>query len=223
MSRDRALILQHHPTAPPGNFGDWARARGFEVEVLMCEDRWDVPDLSPYAFVGSLGSEQHAYDDSVPWLGRELDFLAAAHAGEKPVCGICFGSQSLARSLGAETRLNDELEVGWLEIDLAVPAELPTGPWLFWHEDRFAVPESAELLASTPLGPSLYRAGKDWGIQFHPEVGPEALEHWIRISGGELDEQTLAALRRNLRTEPEAARERAWALYDAFLADAAGS
>ena len=222
MSRGRVLILQHEPTAPPGNFGDWAEARGFTVEVLMSADRWDVPDLAPYSFVGTLGSAAHAYDDGVAWLARELEFLATAHASTTPVCGICFGSQSLARSLGAETRLNDELEVGWLDLDLAVPTDLPRGPWFFWHEDRFAVPASAELLASTPLGPSLYRTEKDWGIQFHPEVGAESLEHWIRISGGELDAATLAAIRRNLQTEPEAARERAWALYDAFLADTAG-
>lgn len=220
MSRGRTLILQHHPAAPPGNFGDWARARGFDVEVLMAEERWDVPDLSPYAFVGSLGSAAHSYDDSVSWLARELDFLAAAHATGTPVCGICFGSQTLARSLGAETRLNDELEVGWRDIELTGPAAVPTGPWFFWHEDRFAVPAGAQLLATTPLGPALYRTGKDWGIQFHPEVGAEALEDWIEFSGGALDADTLAGMRRNLQAEPDAARIRAWALYDAFLADA---
>lgn len=222
MSKDRALILQHHPTAPPANFGAWAEARGFEVEVLMSDDRWEVPDLAPYAFVSSLGSADHSYDDALPWLGRELEFLAAAHETETPVCGICFGSQSLARSLGAETRLNDVVEVGWLDVALEASMDLPRGPWFFWHEDRFAVPEGAELLASTALGPALYRTEKDWGIQFHPEVEAEALEHWIESSGGELDAATLAGMRRNFETEPDEARERAWALYDAFLADVGG-
>jgi GMP synthase-like glutamine amidotransferase len=215
---ERVLILQHEATAPPGNFGEWARERGFEVEVLMAADRWDVPDLSSYAFVGTLGSPEHSYDEALTWLPRELDFLAAAHESETPVCGICFGSQSLARSLGAETRLADELEVGWIDVDLTGEIAIPPGPWFFWHEDRFDVPDGAELLATTARGPALFRAGRSWGIQFHPEVFPEALEHWIVGLGGSLDEGTLAGMRRNLETEAEPARERAFALYDAFLA-----
>jgi len=215
---ERVLILQHEASAPPGNFGEWALERGFAVEVLMADDRWEVPDLSDYAFVGSLGSPEHSYDDELPWLARELDFLAAAHASETPVCGICFGSQSLARSLGAETRLADAVEVGWLDLDLSAEIAIPAGPWFFWHEDCFAVPESAELLATTPRGPALFRSGRSWGIQFHPEVFPKALEAWIVLSGGNLDEATLASMRRNLETEPGPARERAFALYDAFLA-----
>lgn len=219
---ERILILQHETTAPPGNFGEWARERGFEVEVLMAADRWEVPELSGYAFVGSLGSPEHSYDDELPWLARELDFLTAAHESGTPVCGICFGSQSLARSLGAETRRAPETEVGWYEIDLADRLTIPAGPWFFWHEDQFDVPAGAELLASTPRGPSLFRTAKDWGIQFHPEVFPEALEHWIEHSGRDLDEAKLAEMRGNLAAEGPQARERAWLLYDAFLADVGG-
>jgi GMP synthase-like glutamine amidotransferase len=222
VSRGRVLILQHHPTAPPGNFGDWAEARGFEVEVLMSDDRWDVPDLSGYDFVGSLGSVEHAYDDGLAWLPRELDFLTAAHASATPVCGICFGSQSLARSLGAETRLAPEVEVGWHEIDLSIAELIPDGPWFFWHEDQFDVPEGAELLGTTTRGPALFRTAKDWGIQFHPEVTPHALEHWIETSGRGLDAQVRAAMRLGFQTEPGAVAERAWNLYDAFLADTRG-
>jgi GMP synthase-like glutamine amidotransferase len=219
MSRGRALILQHHPLAPPGNFGEWALARGYRLEVLMSDDHWEVPDLSSYDFVGSLGSVEHSYDDELDWLPRELDFLAAAHRTQTPVCGICFGSQSLARSLGAETRLAPAVEVGWYEIDRSTSAAVPSGPWFFWHEDQFDVPDGAELMATTPRGPALFRTDKDWGIQFHPELSPEALEHWIRHSGNGLDEKTLAGMRHNIETEAEAARERAWRLYDAFLDD----
>jgi GMP synthase-like glutamine amidotransferase len=148
--------------------------------------------------------------------------LAAAHQAGTPVWGICFGSQSLARSLGAETRLAEEREIGWYELDLNGGPEVPGGPWFFWHEDRFDLPPGAELLASTPRGPALFRTEKDWGIQFHPEVHRDALESWIASAGGDLDEATLAGMRRNLETEAGAARDRAWLLYDAFLLDLRG-
>ena len=56
---------------------------------------------------------------------------------------------------------------------------------------------------------------------------------WVWISGSsawdatpaatkatQIRGSTLAGMRRNLQAEPDAARIRAWALYDAFLADA---
>ncbi len=216
---ERALVLQHEPNAPAGNFGEWAEARGFELEVLMAADPWEVPDLADVAFVAPLGSPDHSYDDGLPWLARELDVLAAARESGTPVCGICFGSQALARSLGAETRLAEEPEIGWYELELSTDLELPAGPWFFWHEDQFDIPPGAELLASTPRGPALFRSGKDWGIQFHPEIHAEALESWILSAGGDLDEETRARMRHNLETEAGAAKQRAWRLYDAFLAD----
>jgi GMP synthase-like glutamine amidotransferase len=216
---ERALVLQHEPNAAAGNFGQWAEARGFELEVLMATDDWEVPELDEVAFVASLGSPDHSYDDDLPWLARELDVLAAAHASDTPVYGICFGSQSLARSLGAETRLAEEREVGWYGLTLGAGLQLPVGPWFFWHEDCFDVPTGAELLGSTPRGPALFRTEKDWGVQFHPEIHLESLESWLLSNGRDLDEVTQARMRRNLETEAEQARERAWQLYDAFLAD----
>lgn len=216
---ERAIVLQHEPDAVAGNFAEWAEARGFELEVLLAAGSWEIPDLEGVAFVASLGSAAHSYDDELPWLARELDVLAAAHRSGTPVYGICFGSQSLARSLGAETRLAEEREIGWYEIELSTRFDVPDGPWFFWHEDRFDVPEGAELLGSTPRGPALFRTEKDWGIQFHPEVQPQTLETWIRKEGEDLDAATRARMRHNFGTEAAAARERAWILYDLFLDD----
>jgi GMP synthase-like glutamine amidotransferase len=216
---ERVLVLQHEPAAPAASLGEWARERGFEVEVLEAHEEWEVPDLSDsVAFVASLGSPDHAYDDEVPWLARELEVLARAHAAELPVYGICFGSQSLARSLGAPTRLADEPEIGWYEVEARAPEEVPKGPWLFWHEDCFELPPGAELLARTPAGPAAFRSGRSVGIQFHPEATPKALEDWIDHSGAAVDPAVLEGMRRGFEVDPEGTRERAWRLYDAFLA-----
>ncbi|MDX6623571.1 MAG: hypothetical protein QOE75_1503 [Solirubrobacterales bacterium] len=216
---ERAIVLQHEPDAAAGNFGEWAEARGFELEVLTTDGRWEVPDLADVAFVASLGSPDHSYDDELPWLARELGVLAAAHRSGTPVYGICFGSQSLALSLGAETQLAEEREIGWYDLDLSSGIEVPAGPWFFWHEDRFDVPAEAELLGRTPRGPALFRTEKDWGVQFHPEVDLETLETWILKEGADLDAATRARMRHNLETEAAAARDRAWSLYDVFLDD----
>ena len=218
--RGRVLVLQHEHHGPAGSLGEWAAARGFELEVLMADEEWSAPSVDSFAFVVSLGSESAAYDNQVPWLARELELLDRAHRARVPVLGICFGSQILARSLGAATRRADRSEVGWYEVESSDPASITPGPWLFWHDDRFDVPLGGELLARTDVGPAAFRAGRSMGIQFHPEVTDELLETWIA-----LEEESLAAeVRDQLRHVAQAQRgrfeRRAFQLYDLFLANA---
>jgi GMP synthase (glutamine-hydrolysing) len=136
--------------------------------VLHADESWAVPDVDRFASVASLGAMDAGYDDSVPWLARELELLGAAHAAEVPVLGICFGAQSLARSLGAVTRRADIPETGWHDLEPGGVGELPNGPWLFWHDDSFEVPAGGRLLGRTAAGPAAFRAGTSLGVQFHP-------------------------------------------------------
>jgi GMP synthase-like glutamine amidotransferase len=212
----RAVILQHEQ-ASLGSVPEWAAARGFAVEILGVEEEWSLSDLEGIAFLASMGARGASYDDDLPWLARELDLLDRARAAELPVLGICFGSQSLARSLGARTQLAERTEIGWFEVETSAPALIPPGPWLFWHEDRFDVPAGAELLARTAVGPAAYRAGRSLAVQFHPEVTPAALAEWLDLVGNELTPAEKEALQRGMQAEPEHAVSRAWALYDTFL------
>jgi GMP synthase-like glutamine amidotransferase len=220
MDKKRGLVLQHELDLPVGSFGDWARARGFELEVLPAFGGWAVPELSPYAFVCSLGSHVHSFDDDVPWLARELELLGAAHGMRIPTLGICFGAQVLARALGAPTGPAPSVEVGWIEIEIVNGAVVPPGPWLFWHEDRFDVPEDGELVGRTNVGPAAFRVDNSIGVQFHPEVNTSSLERMISSGGYRLAQGELDALWTGLAAEPDRFRERAWALYDGFLAAA---
>ena len=221
MSRGRVLILQHERESI-GSVPDWARERGFEIEILHADEDWATPSMGGVEFLVSMGSAAHSYDERVPWLARELEVLAAAEATATPVLGICFGSQSLAIARGGSTRPATEHEIGWLEVETPAPGLIEAGPWMFWHEDSFAVPPGAELLAWTPVGPAAYRSGRDLAIQFHPEATPAAVDGWLASFADELDPAAAARLRRGMAVEPEAAVARAYRLYDTFL-DLAGS
>ncbi|MFN8215235.1 MAG: gamma-glutamyl-gamma-aminobutyrate hydrolase family protein [Solirubrobacterales bacterium] len=212
----RALILQHE-RASIGSVPEWASARGFEVEVLMADEEWSPPALDTVEFVVSMGSAAHTYQE-VSWLAREYEVLAAAEAGDVPILGICFGSQSLAVAHGGTTRPASEHEVDWLEVETLAPELIPAGPWMFWHEDSFELPPDAELLARTPVGPAAFRSGRSLAVQFHPEATPAAMDNWLGAYRDELDPAVAERLRRGMDAEPEQIVARAYALYDTFLA-----
>ena len=50
------------------------------------------------------------------------------------------------------------------------------GPWFQWHFDTFDLPDDAQLVAESDVGPQAFVAAQSMGVQFHPEVTPEIME-----------------------------------------------
>jgi GMP synthase-like glutamine amidotransferase len=222
-STPAGLILQHGPTGPAGVLADWLRVRGLPFEVHRT---WEEPlpgDPRSFSFVASLGSEQSLAGrgaDGPAWIGEEVAFLRRTLDAGLPVLGLCFGGQALATALGAEVQRAVRPEVGWLEIDSDDPDAVPSGPWLHWHWDAFAVPEGAIELARTPIGPSAFVAGPHLGVQFHPEVTLEIVDAWAQADPESLAEAgtTPEALVAEGRPVHERAAAQAHALFDAWWA-----
>lgn len=214
----RALVIQHDEDAPAALVDEWLAERGAERELYLVARDDSGRDPVAYDLVVVLGSAQAAYDDSVPWVGRELALLRDAVRAEVPVLGICFGGQLLARALGGEAMRAAQPELGWVEIRTDDPALVSEGPWMQWHYDTFRVPPGAKLVAHSPAGPQAYTIGRSLGIQFHPEVTAELVEMWV-LEGGDqlrrmgLDPDRLLAESRERDAEN---RTRAWRLLDAF-------
>jgi GMP synthase-like glutamine amidotransferase len=212
-------VIQNQADAPAGLLGDWADARGVRVTTLLPEDMLDSPDPSTFDVVAPLGSDQSVHGSKQAWVPAELDFLRRAMAENVSVLGICFGAQALAATLGAEVYALPKTECGWLEMDAV--DDLHTGPWLTWHNDTFAVPDGAEVLARSALCTQAYRHGSHVGLQFHCEVTPAILDDWIEGARGSLmenrvDPETLrAACARGVDAGGPA---RAFALFDAIAA-----
>jgi GMP synthase (glutamine-hydrolysing) len=219
----RALVIQHEEPTPGGYVLDWLTERGAEQDVLRIDiDERDV-DPRDYAMIASLGSEFPAFDDSIPWLGREQALLRQAVEVDVPVLGICFGGQLLARALGGES-LRGEAEIGWLPVRTSNSELVPEGPWFQWHFDTFTVPPGAELIADSPAGPQAFTIGRSLGVQFHPEVTPEIMDLWVAAYRHELDEEGVdpdGVLEETYRRADEN-RAVAWRLFDSFLDRIAG-
>jgi len=220
----RALVIQHGEDGPGGHVTDWLAAHDALLDVFRIDVDDGERDPGDYDLIVSLGSERAAYDDTLSWVPRELRILAAAADADVPVLGICFGSQLLARALGAEAMRAEKVEIGWVPIRALEPSLVGEGPWLQWHYDTFSLPAGAKLLAESPAGPQAYTAGRSLGVQFHPEVTAEIVANWISQDGAALRRQGLDPVRLLAETRERDAENRARAvrLMDVFVDQVAG-
>jgi GMP synthase (glutamine-hydrolysing) len=188
------LVVEHERTAPAGLLGTWAQDRGLARHTVRPAEADGWPgDLSGYAGIVVLGSEQTAFDDALPWLHGELALVARAVAGSVPVLGICFGAQVLARVLGARVYRLSRPEIGWMRVTSQHPG-LASGPWLSWHRDGFELPPGAAELATGGASLQAFAVGPHAGVQFHPEATGRIIADWLRATHPPLSPAVAAAL-----------------------------
>lgn len=212
----RVLFVQHQDDCPPGYVGDRLAERGADVDVVRAGSA-ALPDPTAYDLVVPLGSDESAYDESLPYLRPEWDLLSAAVDAGVPVFGVCFGAQLLARVLGGRVYVSPSgPEIGWLRVETADPALLEPGPWMVWHLDVLEPPPGAVVLARTPAACQAYAHGPHVGVQFHPEATVDSITSWARGYEHSLREASIDAadLLAETHAGRDAARRRAYALTD---------
>lgn len=182
-------MIENHPGAPAGLFGEWLRTvRGATLDIVTPETMPDGgADLTAWDLIVTLGSPAGAWQD-IDWVHRQRRLVASALAAGKSVIGICFGAQLVATAIGGRAQpMGDRCYVGWhANDDVADPVW--QGPWVRWHADHLEVPHldvsnGTEVLARdrgtvqafhhrSPAG------GNAVGVQFHPEASDAMANEW---------------------------------------------
>jgi GMP synthase-like glutamine amidotransferase len=173
-----------------------------------------------------LGSELAVHDPArVAAVASEVALVERTLAEGRPVLGICYGGQLLARASGANVTVAERPEVGWTEVESEDHRLVPPGPWFQFHADRWWPTDEVPAFARSTLSPQAFRWGRALGLQFHPEVKPTVAAGWVHQyadvveAAGVEPDQVLADID---RLAPAAA-VRCARLVDMFLEDVAGS
>jgi len=232
------LVLQHVRPEPPGPIAAALDDRGVAPRTVRLFRDEPVPETLDADALVVMGGPMGVGDlDDRPHLRQELRLIEQALRDERPVLGVCLGSQLLAHVLGADVRSDrreevvtglrpdPQTEIGWDEVhltDAAADDPLFCGlddPFVafHWHGDVFALPDGAVRLARTARTEhQAFRYGDTaYGLLFHLEATPKTVAWMTKAFQDELAEEGIdgARLRRAAVTHETALREAAATVF----------
>ncbi|MFT4113110.1 type 1 glutamine amidotransferase [Silvibacterium sp.] len=186
----RWAILQHVEFEGPGLLLAEIERRGLIAEIVRLDRNEPLPAASALDGLIVMGGPMGVYEqERYPHIASEIALLREVIAANKPVLGVCLGSQLLAAALGARVYPGAPgQEIGFDAVQLtaegaqdAVFASAPSPlPVFHWHGDTFDLPAGATLLASSDLYPhQAFRYGSNvYGLQFHVEPSATTWTDW---------------------------------------------
>jgi GMP synthase (glutamine-hydrolysing) len=188
----RVLFIQNGEEDGPGLLAKVLANHQIPLDTVHAWRGDRVPiSLNGYSGLCVGGGSMSAFQTKeYPFLALESQLLKQAHALGLPSLGFCLGAQLMAQSLGGKVFRNHRPEIGFFEVRFRAEAAsdplwkhhhtpfLPT----HWHNDTFALPPTAELLASSDITPhQLFRCGPHfYGIQFHLEFDLAIVESMLK-------------------------------------------
>lgn len=190
--------------------------RGFEVKSIGMPVM-DLDDIDPLApdFVLIMGAPIGVYQaEHFPFVYKEIDMVSRRIEAGKPVMGVCFGAQLIAKALGSDVYPGAHgKEVGWHPLILHEdgrdhPARHLDGSktnMFHWHGDTFDLPREAKLLASSDKYRQIYSYEDHvLGSQCHLEVRDVRLQEWYVANIAEIMSDKTDITLEQLKKESEA-------------------
>ena len=188
MDKRTLCVLRHIECETLGRIEDSISAAKLAFFQVQTFEGQAVPKTMD-SFVGLIvmGGPMGVYEqDQYPFLTAEITLIQQAIKQNKPVLGVCLGSQLLAAALGAKVYKNRQKEIGWQTVHLnefavtdAIWSGVPRSfTALHWHGDFFDLPTGAVPLAASKLTPcQAFRYGRSaYGFLFHMEVTTTILQ-----------------------------------------------
>ena len=198
-------VIQHHPVENLAGIADALEGAALAWQYVRTFEDQPVPKhMKGAGGLILMGGPQGVYEaEQYPFLKDEMRLIESALKDDRPVLGVCLGSQLLAAALGAKVYKGTRREIGWYPVRLASEAKhdrlLKDVPEQFtafhWHGDIFDLPADSVALAAseiTPIQAFRYR-DRAYGFLFHLEVTEPSVRAMVRAFTDETKHASLRA------------------------------
>lgn len=177
------LVIQNTLLEGTGVLGELLSSDGFKIVQILAKNE-KLPK-NDYAILVVLGAPQSA-NDNLSYLKDEERLIQDFVSQEKPVLGICLGSQLIAKAFGAKVYRAEKKEIGFYH-DLVIDnsnSKLFSGfenPFtvFHWHGETFDLPKNAVRLAHSNNINQAFQLDSAIGLQFHLEVDSKMINLWL--------------------------------------------
>ncbi len=184
----KILLIQNYQTENFVHIESYLINNKIEHILFKAFNEPKFPRLKEFSHIIIGGSPQSVNEiDNYSFLKEEWKYLEKAIQLNKPIFGLCFGAQIIARILGAKVRENAIMEIGDYEVQLSEAGKddlfFQNFPDKFhtyqWHGDTFDIPEGAELLVQgKDCKNQAYRYKNILAVQFHLELDHFEVKNW---------------------------------------------
>ena len=186
------LVIQNSSAEGLGSLESLLVKDGFRLQTIFAKKE-KIPQ-NEYSLLVVLGAPESA-NDNLDYLKNEITLIRKFVKKEKPVLGICLGSQLIAKSFDAQVFRGLKKEIGFYhDLHIENKSKLFLGfedPFtvFHWHGDTFDLPQNAiRLVSSSDYANQAFLLETAVGIQFHIEVTDEMIRLWLDKSQKELSE-----------------------------------
>ena len=186
MTQKRILIIQHIDIESPGIILNFMKEKGISFDCRKIEN--DNTNLLDYDGLIIMGGPMSVNDkDHYSFIDKEIELLKHYLRINKPILGICLGSQIIASALNSSIYKNSKQELGWHTVSLTqnndtIFENLENNFLAFhWHGDIFDLPNNSIKLASSQISniQAFVFQKNCYGLLFHLEVTKEIVENII--------------------------------------------
>ena len=193
----KIAALLHVPFEKLGYLEDWILKGHHSCREFHLFEDPQLPVIDDFDMMVIMGGSMGVYDEyKYPWLHDEKILISQWIRRQKPVLGICLGSQLIAAALGSRVYPGKSSEIGWFPVNFTgrgklpgVLSGLPEKATVFhWHGDTYDLPANAISLGSSDntLCQGFLFGRHVLSLQFHCEIKPENISLMLNHAGHEL-------------------------------------
>ena len=200
MNTKKILVLQHIAVETPGIILDLMKIKKFEYDCINIREKSNEYNPTNYDALIIMGGPMSVNDkEKYPFIKKEIELVKIYIENNKPILGICLGSQIIASALGSKIYKNSKMELGWHNVNLS-----GTNDPLFkgidnqflafhWHSDVFSLPNKGKKLASSNLTElqAFNYNNNCYGLLFHLEIDEQIVNNLVNLFENDLIQESL--------------------------------